>query len=456
MQPYFGRTFILSLASMLLLGAFSSSVQAQVRSELQLFSDSFVSSSFAATTKSDYQFASASLKTDPLSKDPLRLDVAGAVAFGAPLLNYLNPAEVYVNYHPTSDQQMTLGRAKFLWSELDARWDLGVWEPVFKWNPLSPERQGLTGLFWQTQNSGIEMTLFASALFLPDQGPSFDIKEGEFVRGNPWFRRPPESVRIFDETTAIEYNFERPNESDIVFRASYGGRLLLANKDHVRWSLSYLYKPMNQLALGYDQVLDIAKDRGVVVIKPEVFYHTLFGTDLVFNAGRFRFGGSGTFDRPNKEVVFDESWTAPVFSNATLLSGFVEYNSGPIILSAQRMEVYGGEITEFGKNASADRRPLMSRYSFRQANEVSALYAHRLKRLKGLEVKASLLGSDRQDFSLIRLHGKVIMSSLWQFFGEMQLIQATDEAFSANSKNQNEISQYANNDRFMLGVSYVF
>lgn len=442
-------TFIISSVLIFLS---STAAWGQVVSELELFSDSFVSSSFGATSKSDYQFFAASLRTDPAVESDFRMDVSGAVAFGAPLLNYLNASELYFYKDLGAQQKLKLGRAKFLWSELDARWDLGVWEPVFKWNPLSAERQGLSGLFWQSEKNGIEVTLFASALFLPDQGPSFDLENGKFVRGNPWFRRPPESVQIFNETTAIEYDFTRPNESDIVFRTSYGGRLLLGEQEKVRLSLSYLYKPMNQLALAYDGALNIPKDRGVITIVPDVFYHTLLGADVVANSGRFRYGASGTLDKPNNEKVFAPELTVPVFTKAFLATAFLEYDSGPFLISIQRMEIFGGEISEEGKLATADRRPLMTRYSFRQANEVSGVVRRSLGKSRRFEVRGSLMGSDRGDFSLVKMYGKLSVSQLWHVFGEVQLVDAAQ----VSAQNQNEIAQYANNDRFMLGVSYVF
>lgn len=440
------------LAIILLLIMGISNAEAQLTSELEIFSDSFISSSFGATSKTDYQFFAADLKTDPISSDPLRIDISGAVALGAPLLNYMNLSELYTTQDLNSNQKITIGRAKFLWSELDARWELGVWEPVFKWNPLSPERQGLSGLFWQAEKSGFELTLFASPLFLPDQGPSFDLDNGRFVKSNPWFRRPPESIRIFNETTAIEYQFLKPNESNIIFHSSYGGRLLIADSDKVRWSLSYIYKPMNQLALAYDGALDIAKDKGVISLKPEVVYHTLLGTDLVLQNKKLRYGISSTIDRPNKEKVFEQNLTSPVFTDALLVSGFVEYDSGPIKLSIQRMQIFGGDISEVGKLASAERRPLMTRYSFKQANEFSGVLYKKLGANRRLELKTSIMGSDDGSFLLTRTHGTLNISSLWQIFGELQLIKASTD----RPDSQNEIINYANNDRFMLGASYAF
>lgn len=44
------------------------------------------------------------------------------------------------------------------------------------------------------------------------------------------------------------------------------------------------------------------------------------------------------------------------------------------------------------------------------------------------------------------------MTANWSLLGEAQLLKADP----TDKDNQNMISQYANNDRFMLGVAYVF
>ena len=60
--------------------------------------------------------------------------------------------------------------------------------------------------------------------------------------------------------------------------------------------------------------------------------------------------------------------------------------------------------------------------------------------------------SDRNDFSMVRFNGRLRLSSLWSIYSEMQLI----EAGLLTKDNQNDIAQFANNDRFLIGVAYVF
>ncbi|MGE5086347.1 MAG: hypothetical protein ACM3MG_08625 [Bacillota bacterium] len=423
----------------------------QVRTEMKLFSDSFISPEFEATQKNNYQFVGASLKTESFSDAPLKMDISGGVAIGSPLLNYLNISEFYLQSRQSDSTTFYVGRKKMLWSELDARWDLGVWEPLFKWNPLSPERQGLTGIYWQIDKPQYTFMLFASPIFIPSQGPSFEIENGDFVKGNPWFHNPPQSVRIWDEATQMQYHMNQPSTSEIVMQNSYGAKLSFGDPQGFRVQTSYIYKPDNVLALGYQGSLDLSTLKGSVELKPQVFYHSLTGADVTYKWDQFRLGVSGIWDRPTKEKVYDDpAWTQPVFEDAVLMSPFVEWDNGVWALNFMRLDIYGGKVTEVGENQANE--PLTNLYPFYQANQVSVLNNWYLGKGRRLMSKLSFTQSDKNDFQLLRVNARMRMSGLWTFFGEMQLLKAgpTDQG------NQNDLAQFANNDRLMLGASYVF
>lgn len=426
--------------------------QAQLRSDLRVFSDSFISPAFEATQKTNYQFVGLGLKSSPYSNDPIKMDIEGAVAFGAPLLNYLNVSEVYFQTKTAENERLFIGRKLMNWNELDQRWNFGLWQPLFQWNPLSPQQQGLTGLFWQADRSFYSITIFASPIFIPNQGPSYEIENGNFVQGNPWFHNPPESVRIFQEVTDVDYTIERPQETQVVFQTSYGAKLTFGNPEEAMAQLSYMYKPSNELAIGYSGLLDTSKLRGLVDLKPQVFNHSLSGIDLSHRIGFFRYGISGVFDRPQKDLQFDDKWTHPEFQDAILVSPFMEFLMGSSTLSFQTLNISGGEVTEVGDMASGDRAPLTLRYPFQQAFKVSFETRLQLKNARRLTSRASYTISDKNDFEYIQWNLNYKFSSLWSGFSELELVRAGDET----AANQNEIAQYKNLDRFMVGAAYVF
>lgn len=424
----------------------------QVRTEMRLLSDSFISPDFEATQKTSYQFVGAQLKTDPFTNEVLKMDVSGAVALGAPLLNYLNISEFYTQTRFGEDAALYVGRKRMNWNEMDARWDLGVWEPLFKWNPLSAERQGLIGLFWQVDRPYYTLMLFGSPLYVPDQGPSFEIENGSFVKGNPWFRRPPESIRLFDEVTAIDYRFKKPEESEIVLQNSFGMKVSMGDPQFFRAQVSYAYKPSNQLAIGFDGNQSTEDLKAVVDLQPQVFYHSLIGADVSYRWGKVRAGLSGTLDRPNKDDIFEEKWTRPVFEDATLLSPYMEWSNARWGISVQHLEILGGKITEEGDWADPNRAALMTRYPYQQAQQIALMTNYGFKKDRRLIAKVSLTHSEKNDFDLVRFSARFRLSSLWSLMGEMQLVQAGP----LTVENQNEISQFVNNDRLMIGAAYVF
>ncbi|WP_415061984.1 hypothetical protein [Bdellovibrio sp.] len=441
-----------SLLGMLLTLLGPLSAFAQVQTEMRLFSDSFISPSFEATQKTNYQFVGAQIKTDPFSDENLKMDVAGGVAMGAPLLNYLNISEFYVQNRQNETETFYLGRKRMLWNELDARWDLGVWEPLFKWNPLSPERQGLTGIFWQVDKPFYTLMLFASPFYLPDQGPSFEIENGSFVKGNPWFRRPPESIRIWSEATAIDYRFEKPNEAQVVLQNSFGLKLSFGDPQGLRAQVGYTYKPANQLAIGYEGNLDVGQLKGAVDLQPQVYYHSLAGMDVTYKVQHIRMGISGMMDRPNKDNIFEEKWTHPLFEDAFLVSPFIEWNNGRWGVTLQHLEISGGDVKEEGELANPNRAALMTRYPYQQAQQIAFLTNYDFGKSRRLVGKLSYTHSQKNDFDLIRLSSRFRLSNLWSLIGEMQMVKAG----ALTASNQNEIAQFVNNDRLMIGAAYVF
>jgi len=426
--------------------------QAQVQSEMKVFSDSFISPTFEATEKTNYQFIGAGIKSEKFSEDLFQMDVAGGVAMGAPLMNYFNISEFYFEQRFSESERLYLGRKKMSWNELDARWNFSLWEPLFKWNPLAPERQGLIGMFWQVDRPYFSVVLYGSPFYIPDQGPSFEIENGEFVRGNPWMRRPPQSVRIFNDTSEIEYQFDKPNESQIVLHSSFGGSIRFGDPEALNFQMSYIYKPANQLALGYDGVQALGPDKSIVTLHPQVFYHSLTGADLTYKMRRMRVGLSTVYDRPNKDKVFEDEWTSPEFKDAFIYSPFVDFEMPYVTLSLQHIGMVGGEVTETGELASDKRAPLTSRYPFQEANQASLTSNFSFGKARRLSTRLSYTQSDKNDFSLIRLNARLRLSRIWSFFSEMQLVEAGE----VTADNQNEIAQFANNDRFMMGVGYDF
>jgi hypothetical protein len=166
----------------------------------------------------------------------------------------------------------------------------------------------------------------------------------------------------------------------------------------------------------------------------------------------FRYGVSGIYDRPQKDLEFDEKWTHPEFKDAFLVSPFVEMILSDYTFSLQALNVYGGEVHEVGDMAIPDRVPLTVRYPFQQAFKASLETRHALKGNTRLISRTSYTVSQKNDFEYVQWNMNYRFSSLWSGFTELELVRAGERTL----QNQNEIAQYKNLDRFLVGIAYVF
>lgn len=436
---------------MSLLALLPGAARAEFVSELRWTSDSFLSPAYESSPQSTYQFLGANFKSGP--KDNFAADINGAYAIGAPLLSYMNVRELSYHLQVNDQQTLTFGRKLERWSELDRRWNFGLVEPVFEWNPLSPQSQGLTGVFWQAKGEGYRLLLFGSPLYIPNQGPSFEINsEGEFDRGNPWFRRPPSSIKVLSQVSKIEYVFEKPSETSVVFQTSYGAELNLGDTGPWRVRGSALYKPMNKLALGYAGLLDIPRDRGVIELQPEVVFHSVRSIDAAYIGHSVAAGLSLIDDQPD-QGHFADKWTAPQFSRATLFSPWIDVRLAKgYKMTLMGLSIAGGEVTETGPDADASRAPITSRYPYSQAGQIGLEVDQRLFRSRRLITNTSYTQSVQNEFRIFRVQARLELSGLWSLQSELQMVDAED----LTKENRNDIAEFNNNDRILVGVGYVF
>ncbi len=432
--------------------SFSSFCWAQLNSHLILQNESFLSPEFEATNQSEYQFVGFSLH-NRLDSEKTILDAEAVMAVGTPILNYIKFKEAAIVVPNSSSETLILGRKKFLWSEMDEAWALGTIEPAFKWNPLNRESHGLTGLFWVTQQPWLQLTAFVSPIFLPDQGPGFDInKEGQFSKVNPWFQRPPKTFQPFpgsDQSSNIQYKVRKPPESEIVTQTSLGGSLESEIGSSVLLRSSYLYKPMNQLALAYDGIYNTGTNTGEVEILPQVGHHRVTAADIIYTKESYRLGFSYMKDQPD-DIKFDPEWTAPSFNTAQMYSTFAQVSFAKQLLRFEYLNIDGGEVEETGEFASPTRAPITSRYPFREALRGRYEFNLPLNRLQKIKMNFSWTHSKKNEFDLVQIKGQFQLSKRWNTYADMQFVKAKP----LTKENSNEISPHENNDRFMIGMSY--
>jgi hypothetical protein len=430
------------------------------RTEGRAWTDSFISPDYEATSGKTFSYLGGKLYNINEKEALFKMDVQGGFAFNAPLLSYINVSQLYFDIPFEVEGQpkpnaLAIGRKKSEWSEVDSRWNLGIWEPVFKYNPLNPERQGLLGLFLNLPGENVDLELMGSPFYLPDQGPSFAVnEEGEFEKGNPWFQRPADSIKILSETSKVQYNLEKPNETEVVTQTVYAGRLR-AKLGGLSLQGSYAYKPMNQLPLAYTGTLNISKDRGVVDIKTSVQYHELMGADLKYENDIVTVGVSTLHDRPYREATFKnaEDWNRPTFSEANLISPYIDLKFAKgWLLKIQHIDIAGGEVTEVGPLATPNRAPITKRYPYQQAEDVEIGYQGKALIQRPWRTSVNYMFSQKNKFDLLKWRGQILLTKKWEVFTEALMVKADSE----NLERPSDFVEFQNHDRVLAGVGYVF
>lgn len=222
-----------------------------------------------------------------LWKTPRRvasIDVSGVYRQGEGH-TYVRPRELYFTHKWADQGGATLGRKKQIWSRADEVWRQGLWQPRFMDDQIDPEEAGLSGLFIHHQpQRGWQWTAFLSPMSVPDMGPTFHInKQGLFESPNPWFRPPTDTVIFQGQSVPVRYGVDEPNLAEAALR--WGGAFQASYKAGGFISrLSYAYKPMSEIMLGFTYKLKTYEDQdhAFVQVVPRFAYHRLLTAEVEY------------------------------------------------------------------------------------------------------------------------------------------------------------------------------
>ncbi len=246
----------------------------EILGEAQLQGLSFISEDFENTKKTNYGFFGVSLKSYNAQEDAFKINLKGQYAVGEPILSYLNVKEVFFTLQTQTDAQSNskihIGRKLNDWSRVDEKWNLGLFQPQFRWNPLDVESQGLLGFFWEVKTGNLKITFLGSPLFIPDQGANYELKDGQFSAANPWFSAPAQNIYFQNTLLPIDYNIQKPETQDVINQRSFAIQIRYKTDSDYYVNSSAAYQPSNQFAFGYSGVL--VTDRVRVDLKPKTYY----------------------------------------------------------------------------------------------------------------------------------------------------------------------------------------
>jgi len=423
---------------------------------ISLSQASFVSPDYSLTERKDFQLISAGLDTfrghpsESEIENNLQAQIRGMMAPGAQVLNYLDISQLF-----WKQQIFSVGRKKIKWSQIDESFGLGIYQPLFKWNSLQSESQGLTGLFMHVEETRGSipwgLTLFGSPLYIPNQGAGYEIKDGKFENTNPYFSAPPQNAEVNGQKTQFQYILQKPEMSDVIYQQSFAGQVFLGDRKRGAFAQgAFAQKPMNELTLGFQGVL-VPGRKIETLILPKVMNHNVMSAETRYSFSNISVGIAGvseTLQNPK----FESQWTYAKYSAASLISPFVDIQFRGAEINLAILSVQGGETSFDGPQAKEAEKVLIPHFPFRNAAVAQVKYQYRVKRNENIGFSTRYLRGEKGEFDLWT--GTVAYQ--WQ---ERWAVQLTSQMVAVQPVSFNDKTlyhSYAENDLVAVGVSYVF
>lgn len=427
-------------------------VKAEIQSELNLSDLSFISEDFENTEDSNYVFIGAKLKSelgvgaDARSQEDLfKIDLTGKYASGNSILSYLNVKELYFTYFIDDSASIHIGRKLNTWSVGEEMWNLGLYQPQFRWNPLDVENQGLFGIFYEKKSGDLQLNLFGTPFYIPDQGPNYEFKDGQFAASNPYFTPPPQSILFQSVLLPIDYNIIKPEFSDIVLQSGFG--IQIKYQDSQGWfaNLAGTYKPSNQIAFGYKGIL--VTNRVRVDLLPKTYYEKIISLDLAKHGEWGRVGTSILHNEPeNPEYTSD--YNTPIFEPNTTVAPYIRFDFKPIELEFSELFIENGDVTESGPDTTADRQPLTHKYLYNRAYQISANYRQLVTENLRILSSVQWLDTEKNLLQTLKFRNIFDIKGPWKLTLDLFLVETGEEPSA--------VSNYRNLDQVWVGASYDF
>ena len=386
------------------------------------------------------------------------LDLGAGGLVGETATSYLKAPQFYYSLGKVGESSITMGRVLLDWSYGDDFWNLGLVQPLFTWNEARPEAQGLTGIFLKVplHRGGVELSFFASPLFLPGQGPSYQLTNGQFLSSNPWFSEPVNVVTLSGgERVELNFQIDLPKVQDVVQQISTG--FLLGTPQHKKGFLFngfYLSKPRNELSLPFSGSLNPITFKGDITVLPVVAYHRVMGIDMGWNA----YGGKTLFSWIREaDVIYTapENSTFPTYTDQNIfsLTQLFRFKNHQRLWLAY-INSQGGRVGTAGIFSGGDVSVNLDQRRFDEAARVAwegFLFRGRGKKHR---LKLSLSGT----YGLIQDNLWISTDLAWGLAQGVWLFSQCD--FFGGSEPfilaGDFISTYQNNDRCFLGGHYAF
>ncbi len=285
---------------------------------------------------------------------------------------YLNVREAYGGLNgDTTPVRALFGRKLEDWSTLDTYWQLGLWQPRFRWNYLNPDAVGLTGFFFSKETANVQASVFASPIYIPELGAQPNLNDGVFTSSNRFVALPPRQIALFGTSLPAKYALDTPPISDIVFNPSVSALVRIGGRQGAWSKASYAYEPVNRIMLAYEGYLYVANQDIEITLHPRIVYHHVAALEGGYTGKRWSAWVSvmGEHPEPDSTPGF---WTRETITPALMASTAVDFEAfGQGVQASHFSMSYifsaGGASPDQGPLSSPTRSIFESRYPFRSA-----------------------------------------------------------------------------------------
>jgi hypothetical protein len=391
------------------------------------------------------------------------LDLSGSFATAVENYNSFEVPEAYVSWNQDADGiQIAMGRKRELWSALDNEWMLGLTQPLNRFDGLRPTEQGLTGLFAGWKSGGFQAILFASNVFIPEQGAPYELQNGSFTTHSPWFSAPPDSLILSSPSkpTPVRYNLQIPSVGSVINHPSSGVILRVADPagEGLYAQGSFARKPRNSLSLPFDANLVLTDNTsyGGVTVRPQVDYHSVASADLGYRSENFGANVSALTESP-ADPTTSPGYTYERLDPVAFIGAGVEGRFFTEHVWAPRMRVSyltssGGGSESFGPNSTNNESVFGYRTLFREALSFSVDSTLISSADWKLAQSVRWIEELREDGAIVMFDTHLALGRIWQIGLAVDVLGSR----KALDDTSTFISRFRGNDRVAGKVTYYF
>lgn len=210
--------------------------------------------------------------------------------------------EAYIGGQLTSKDHVKFGRQILKWSDVDEVWGFGKLNNRRNFDYFLPGQEGLIGLQYERQSSNnMRYRAFVSGIYVPELNPALDIdkKDKTITSRHPWADTPASTVEVEPGNwKRIAYNVDYPEPQEVIYRYSVGASFGHESK-HWVWNNFVMRKPENQMSTKVSVSLDPTADMVEANVKPQFYYHDVYGSTLKYRNHDIEMYVSGIAVRPN-------------------------------------------------------------------------------------------------------------------------------------------------------------